>query len=53
MEDKPVREVIAATTRAKEVLTKTQRIFPRRESTQQWNIQKVHGAFMMGTTQQL
>ena len=53
MEDKPVGEVIAATTQVKEVLMKTQCRFPRRESTQQWNIQKMHGVFMMGTTQQL
>ena len=53
MEDKPVREVIAATTREKEVLMKTQRQFPHREITQTWVIHKMHRAFMMGTSQQL
>ena len=51
MEDKPVEEVIAVTTRAKEVLMKTQCRFSQRESTQQWDIQEMHGAFMMRTTQ--
>ena len=53
MEDKLVGEVLAAADRAGEVLEMTTRRFPRRDSTKQWNLQKVHGTFKMGTTQQI
>ena len=53
MEDKPVGEVLKSAKRAGEVLTMTTRRFPRRESTLQWDLQKSHGTFKMGTTQQI
>ena len=53
MEDKPVGEVLESAKRAGEVLTMTTRRFPRRESTLQWDLQKSHGTFKMGTTQQI
>ena len=53
MEDKRVGEVLAAAKRAGKVLTMTTKRFPRCSSTLQWDLQKTHGAFKMGTTQQI
>ena len=38
-------------TRAGEVLTKVKQRFPRRDGTDQWNLQKMHGAFKMSVSQ--
>ena len=53
MENKPVREVLESAKRAGEVLKSTTRRFPRRKNTLQWDLQKSHGTFKMGTTQQI
>ena len=47
----PAGEILASETRIREVLTKLTRRFPRREGTDGWNLQKLHGAFKMGTQQ--
>ena len=46
-----VGEVMALEERIGQVLTKIKQKFPRREGTKQWNLQKNHGAFKMGTSQ--
>ena len=42
---------MASAKRIGEVLTKLKLRFPRREGTNQWNLQQMHGAFKMGTLQ--
>ena len=47
----PVGEVMASEQKAKEVLGTQKKQLPRREGTQQWNLQNMRGAFKMAKIQ--
>ena len=53
MEEKPVKEVTAATNRVDKVLGLNEKYFPHQENTQQCNLKKMHGMFKIVTSQQL
>ena len=47
----PVGEVVASEQKSEDVLRTPKKRFPTREGTQQWNFQKMHGAFKMAKIQ--